>query len=93
MDQRIADHVAPYYHEQAAVDAARLATLRHTVFGDPAPPAPPFDSDRITFTQLRMAAADDPTAFPAPSGSSCLCFPCPTTSTATRVSSTAPKTS
>ena len=44
VDQRIADHVAPYYHEQAAVDAARLATLRHTVFGDPAPPAPPFDS-------------------------------------------------
>ena len=65
LDQRIAAHLAPYYEEQAAVDAARLSTLRHTVFGDPAPPAPPLDSDRITFTQLRVAASYDPTAFRA----------------------------
>jgi 2-polyprenyl-6-methoxyphenol hydroxylase-like FAD-dependent oxidoreductase len=65
LDQRIAEHVAPYYHEQAAVDAARLTTLRHAVFGEPAPPAPPLDPDRIEFTQLRVAASYDPAAFRA----------------------------
>ncbi len=65
LDQGIIEHLAPYYEEQAAVDAARLTTLRHAVFGDPAPPTPPLDSERITFTQLRVAASYDPTAFRA----------------------------
>jgi hypothetical protein len=65
LDQRVAEHLAPYYEEQAAVDAARLTTLRHNVFGDPAPPASRPDSDRITFAQLREAASYDATAFRA----------------------------
>ena len=65
LDHRIAEHVAPYDEEQAAVDAARLTTLRHTVYGGPVPPAPPFDSEQITFTQRRVAASYDPTAFRA----------------------------
>jgi 2-polyprenyl-6-methoxyphenol hydroxylase-like FAD-dependent oxidoreductase len=63
VDERIAQHVAPYYEEQAAVDSARLAALRHTILGDPLPPPPPLDADRITFTQLRAAASFDPAAF------------------------------
>lgn len=65
LDRRIAEHVAPYYHEQAAVDASRLATLLHTILGDPAPPMPLPDDERITFTQLRAAASYDATAFRA----------------------------
>jgi 2-polyprenyl-6-methoxyphenol hydroxylase-like FAD-dependent oxidoreductase len=65
LDERIAEHVAPYYEEQAAVDSARLATLRHTVSGESAPPMPALDPDRITFTQLRVAASFDPSAFRA----------------------------
>ena len=64
MDERIAAHIAPYYEEQAVVDSARLATLRHAILGDPAPP-PPLDSDRVSFTQLRVAASFDPAAFRA----------------------------
>jgi 2-polyprenyl-6-methoxyphenol hydroxylase-like FAD-dependent oxidoreductase len=64
MDERTAGHVAPYYEEQAAVDSARLATLRHAILGAPAPP-PPLDPDRISFTQLRAAASFDPAAFRA----------------------------
>jgi 2-polyprenyl-6-methoxyphenol hydroxylase-like FAD-dependent oxidoreductase len=64
MDERIAEHVAPYYEEQAAVDSARLATLRHAILGAPSPPPPP-DSERITFTQLRVAASFDPSVFRA----------------------------
>ena len=66
LDERIAEHVAPYYEEQAAVDAARLATLRHTILGDP-PPRRPHHSTRTgsAFTQLRAAASFDPTAFRA----------------------------
>ena len=65
MDERIGAHIAPYYEEQAAVDSARLATLRHAILGDPAPPPPPLDSDRVSFTQLRVAASFDPAAFRA----------------------------
>ena len=65
MDERTAEHVVPYYEEQAAVDSARLATLRHAILGDPAPPPPPLHPDRISFTQLRVAASFDPTAFRA----------------------------
>ena len=64
MDERTAEHVAPYYEEQAAVDSARLATLRHAILGGPAPPPPPLDSDR-SLHALRVAASFDPTAFRA----------------------------
>ena len=65
MDERTAEHVVPYYEEQAAVDSGRLATMRHAILGDPAPPPPPLHPDRISFTQLRVAASFDPTAFRA----------------------------
>ncbi len=65
MDERTAGHVAPYYEEQAAVDSARLATLRHAILGDSAPLPPPPDPDRLSFTQLRVAASFDPAAFRA----------------------------
>jgi 2-polyprenyl-6-methoxyphenol hydroxylase-like FAD-dependent oxidoreductase len=65
IDERTSEHIAPYYEEQAAVDSARLATLRHAIVGDPAPAQPALNSDRISFTQLRVAASFDPTAFRA----------------------------
>ncbi len=65
LDDRIGEHVAPYFHEQAAVDSARLATLRHTILGDPAPRTAPSDREPISFTQLRVAASFDPSAFRA----------------------------
>ena len=65
VDGLVADHVVPFYEDQAAIDAARLATLRHTVFGAPAQEAPPPSADRVTFAQLRAAAPFDPTAFRA----------------------------
>ena len=39
LDRLVAAHVAPFYHDQAAIDAARLAMMRHTIFGEPAPRA------------------------------------------------------
>jgi 2-polyprenyl-6-methoxyphenol hydroxylase-like FAD-dependent oxidoreductase len=65
LDARIAEHVVPYYQEQAAVDSGRLATLRHAIFREPAPLPAAHDPDRITFTQLRVAASYDPVAFRA----------------------------
>ena len=56
LDHRIGQHVVPYFEEQAAVDSARLAPLRHTIVGEPAPVTEPPDRERITFTQLRAAA-------------------------------------
>ena len=53
----------PFYEDQAAIDAARLAQLRHTIYGAPAPP--PAGADRVTYAQLRTAAQFDPTAFRA----------------------------
>jgi len=55
----------PFYEDQAAIDQARLAALRHSVFGAPEPAPPPADSGRITYAQLRVAAASDPAAFRA----------------------------
>ena len=65
LDRRVADHVVPFYEEQAVVDAARLAMLRHTIFDAPAPEPPAADSDRVSYWQLRTAAQFDPTAFRA----------------------------
>jgi 2-polyprenyl-6-methoxyphenol hydroxylase-like FAD-dependent oxidoreductase len=62
-DAWVAEHVVPFYEDQAAIDAARLAQLRHTVFGAPAPP--PAGADRVTYAQLRTAAQFDPTALRA----------------------------
>jgi 2-polyprenyl-6-methoxyphenol hydroxylase-like FAD-dependent oxidoreductase len=62
-DQRAVDHVLPYYEDQAAIDSARLAILRHTIFGAPRPAPPAPSPDRVTFAQLRMAARFDPVAF------------------------------
>ena len=64
LDQLIGDHVVPFYEDQAAIDYARLAMLRHTIFGAPAPEMRVI-SDRVTCAQLCTAALFDPTAFRA----------------------------
>jgi 2-polyprenyl-6-methoxyphenol hydroxylase-like FAD-dependent oxidoreductase len=65
LDGLAADHVVPFYEDQAAIDSVRLAMLRQAVFGAPAPDAPPVISGRISYAQLRAAALSDPTAFRA----------------------------
>jgi hypothetical protein len=65
LDRLVAEHVVPFYEDQASIDAARLAMLRHTIFGAPAPDPPQLGSGRVSFWQLRMAAPFDPTAFRA----------------------------
>gem|GEM_PF-5098159 len=64
MDRLVAAHVAPFYQDQAAIDAARLAMMRHTIFGEPAPP-PPAVADRVSYPELRVAGCYDPVAFRA----------------------------
>ena len=64
LDRLAAAHVVPFYHDQAAIDAARLGMMRHTIFG--APPLPPSQTPgRVTYSQLRAAASYDPAAFRA----------------------------
>ena len=41
LDHLAGAHVVPFYHDQAGIDAARLAMMRHTIFGAPPPPAVP----------------------------------------------------
>jgi 2-polyprenyl-6-methoxyphenol hydroxylase-like FAD-dependent oxidoreductase len=65
VDRAVTENIAPWYTDQAVGDAALLAQLRHTVFGDPAPVPPPPSADRITFAELRRAAPVDPVAFRA----------------------------
>jgi hypothetical protein len=65
MDRAVADHIEPWYADQAETDAARLAILRHTVLGAAPPPPPASAAGRVTFAQLRVAAQVDPTAFRA----------------------------
>ena len=65
MDRAMVAHVRPWYADQAASDAARLAALRHTVLGEPAPAPTPPARGRVTFAQLRRASAVDPLAFRA----------------------------
>src|SRR5690348_5752134 len=64
LDRLVAAHVAPFYQDQAAIDAARLAVMRHTIFGEPGP-APPAAADRVSYPQLRVAGCYDPVAFRA----------------------------
>ena len=64
LDRLVGAHVVPFYQDQATIDAARLAMMRHTIFGDP-PPLPSGTSGRVTYSQLRAAASWDPTAFRA----------------------------
>jgi len=63
MDALTAEHVLPFYEDQAAIDSARLAMLRHAIFDATAPLPPSLQADRVTFAQLRTAALFDPTAF------------------------------
>lgn len=63
MDQAVTNHVAPWYADQAANDAAWVAMMRNVVEGTPAPPPPP--TGRLVFGQLRAAAQTDPVAFRA----------------------------
>jgi hypothetical protein len=56
--------VVPFYADQAAIDGARLAALRHAILGEPLPD-PPVAPDRVTYAQLRTGAWFDPTAFRA----------------------------
>ncbi len=64
LDQRADRHIAPFYADQASIDAARLAALRHTIFGTPAP-VPAAASDRVGYAELRSAAPFDPVIFRA----------------------------
>jgi 2-polyprenyl-6-methoxyphenol hydroxylase-like FAD-dependent oxidoreductase len=64
LDRLVDAHVAPFYHDQAVIDAARLAMMRHIIFGAP-PPQPSPAPGRVTYSQLRAAAARDPAAFRA----------------------------
>ena len=64
LDEGVANHVAPYYADQANIDAARNWDLRHTIFGAPVPPVPE-TTDRVTFGQIRSAAPFDPLVFRA----------------------------
>jgi hypothetical protein len=64
LDQRAGRHIAPFYADQAGIDAARLAALRHTIFGAPAP-APATSGDRTGYAELRSAAPYDPLIFRA----------------------------
>ena len=66
MDRLVAANVVPFYEDQAAIDAARLAMMRHTIFGEPAPQPPAAAGDgRVSYPQLRVAGCYDPTAFRA----------------------------
>ena len=52
LDNFVTRHVEPFYLDQAANDGRRLAELRHTLFGAPAPETTPLE-DRVTFAALR----------------------------------------
>jgi 2-polyprenyl-6-methoxyphenol hydroxylase-like FAD-dependent oxidoreductase len=62
LDARIAEHVVPYYEDQAKVDEGRLVMLRSAVFGTSVPEPPP-GGPQVTFARLRYASAVNPVAF------------------------------
>jgi 2-polyprenyl-6-methoxyphenol hydroxylase-like FAD-dependent oxidoreductase len=64
LDDLTGTHVVPFYQDQAEIDAARLAMMRHTIFGAP-PPRSAQVPGRVTYSQLRVAACYDPAAFRA----------------------------
>jgi hypothetical protein len=88
MDLAVTEHVAPFYDDQAGIDAARLVALPHTVLGGPPPSSPEPGGDRVTYSQLRAAAPHDPSRS-GRSGRSWECSGRRTRSTATRRSSPA----
>lgn len=65
LDDAVGRHIAPWFADQAASDAARLAILRQTVLGRPAPPRTGPPAERVTFAQVRAAGQVDPVAFRA----------------------------
>jgi hypothetical protein len=65
LDDRVGEHVVPFFEDQVNIDCARLSMLRHTIFGAPAPDPPPVLPDRVRFAELRIAAQVDPNAFRA----------------------------
>lgn len=64
LDDAVGRHIAPWFADQAATDAAFLSVLRHQVHGAPAPSLA-LPADRVTFGQLRAAAPVDAAAFRA----------------------------
>lgn len=65
LDALIGQHIVPFFRDQAAIDAGRLAMLRHTIMGTPAPHRSPGGGDRITYAELQAAASVDPVVFRA----------------------------
>jgi hypothetical protein len=69
MDEATSTHIAPWFADQAATDAARLAALRSVVHGSappPRPPAPPpVGAYRIDLAALRWASGFDADLFRA----------------------------
>jgi flavin-dependent dehydrogenase len=64
-DAFVLENIAPFFEEQTSIDSARMASLRHAVFGDPAPQAPAASLDRVTYGEVRAAGQFDATAFRA----------------------------
>jgi 2-polyprenyl-6-methoxyphenol hydroxylase-like FAD-dependent oxidoreductase len=64
LDNFVTREVEPFYLDQAANDGRRLAELRHTLFGAPAPETTPRE-DRVTFAALRAAMPFDAVVFRA----------------------------
>lgn len=62
VDAAVDAHIAPFYRDQAVVDAARLAQVRARIAGR-TPPAPPTDPDRVTYAELAAAAQTDASLF------------------------------
>lgn len=65
MDVAVGEHIAPFYADQAAIDADRLAAQRHAVLGAPPPAPSAVLADQVTYAELRSAAPWDPDAFRA----------------------------
>ena len=64
LDKLIEQNIAPWYDDQTAIDAARLAMLRSNVLGAPAS-VPPAADKRLGFGELLRASQLDPMAFRA----------------------------
>jgi flavin-dependent dehydrogenase len=65
MDAFIGENIAPFYEEQAAVDSARMGMMRHAIFGERKPDSLRPREDRVSYGELRAAAAFNATAFRA----------------------------